>query len=206
MVTRVTVKQQVYEEIKKRIQNLEYPAGERLIIDEIARELGVSNSPIREALNWLEKDGLVYSSPNAGPRVVTLTEKDIADLDQAIHILISAGYDLCVKANNIEILSGMLEYRLKEQERILDLNDEYDYIKSALLFDRSFLDAAGNTQLIKMYDSFADIFFLNVAAMHREGDPDHRQNLLEHKTMLEAVKKNDVNRVKDLMIAHYHIK
>lgn len=205
-VTRITVKQQVYEEIKRRIQNLEYPAGERLVIDEITRELGVSNSPIREALNWLEKDGLVYSSPNLGSRVVNLTEKDITELDQAIYILISAGYDLCLQSNNIDILCGMLEYRLKEQERILGSHDDYDYIKSAILFDRSFLDAASNSQLIKMFDSFADIFFLNVAKMHRTDDPDHQQNLAEHKKILAAVKNNKVAAVKDLMISHYHIK
>lgn len=100
----------------------------------------------------------------------------------------------------------MLEYRLHEQERVLALHDEYEYIKSVLLFDRSFLDAAGNTQLIKMYDSFADVFFLNVAKMHRNDDPDHRQNLAEHEKILTAVKNNDTELVKDLMTVHYHIK
>ena len=51
MATILSVKEQTYQIIKEKILNQEYPAGARININELAEELGISNSPIREALS-----------------------------------------------------------------------------------------------------------------------------------------------------------
>ncbi|GAA3129339.1 DNA-binding GntR family transcriptional regulator [Kribbella aluminosa] len=57
--------------------------GARIVLDELARELGVSKIPIREALSSLESQGLVVQSPHSGPRVAPLSLREF----QAIYLL-----------------------------------------------------------------------------------------------------------------------
>ncbi|MFQ7739785.1 MAG: GntR family transcriptional regulator, partial [Emergencia timonensis] len=73
MATILSVKEQTYQIIKEKILNQEYPAGARININELAEELGISNSPIREALSLLEQQGLVISNRSSGATVTTFT-------------------------------------------------------------------------------------------------------------------------------------
>ena len=58
-----TIKEQTYEILKTRILKQEIPLGSRINIGQLSKELKVSNSPIREALNLLEQQGLVITTP-----------------------------------------------------------------------------------------------------------------------------------------------
>ena len=69
----LTIRQQLYRTLKQRILDGVYPPGAHLNIDIIAREQGVSNSPLREAMTLLVKDRLVENRPNAGMYVIEIT-------------------------------------------------------------------------------------------------------------------------------------
>lgn len=62
--------------LRARIVNSEYAAGQRLVIDTLAKEVGVSQAPIREALRRLEAEGLVEYGTNSGPSIVWLDKQD----------------------------------------------------------------------------------------------------------------------------------
>lgn len=66
----LTIRQQLYRTLKQRILDGVYPPGAHLNIDIIAKEQGVSNSPLREAMTLLVKDRLVENRPNAGMYVI----------------------------------------------------------------------------------------------------------------------------------------
>lgn len=71
----------VYEQIRTLIMNHGIAPGERVNIDEIARELDVSGTPVRESLARLESEGLVSRLPLRGYRVTELlTRREIDDL------------------------------------------------------------------------------------------------------------------------------
>ena len=72
--------EQLYEEIKRRILDYEYRPGDVLPIRKLAASLGVSPTPIREALVRLESDRLIQRSPNNSARVTELTYKDLSDV------------------------------------------------------------------------------------------------------------------------------
>ncbi len=76
------LKDKVYEAIKKSIIDLSLPPGEQLVEQRLAEGLGVSKSPIREALHRLEREGLVYTLPFRGCFVANITEKDIREVFQ----------------------------------------------------------------------------------------------------------------------------
>ena len=63
----------VYQRLRTAIIHGEYRPGTRLVIDQLAAELGVSQIPIREAIRQLESDGFVTFEPYAGAKVTDIT-------------------------------------------------------------------------------------------------------------------------------------
>lgn len=70
-------KNQIYEKIRQDILDDKYTRGQSLVEQKLAKEFGVSRTPIREVLRQLELDGLVESIPNRGVFVVGITHEDI---------------------------------------------------------------------------------------------------------------------------------
>lgn len=70
----------VYNRIRNDILNGVYEPGESLVELKLSEELGVSRTPVREALRQLELEGLVQSVPNKGATVRGVTEQDIQDI------------------------------------------------------------------------------------------------------------------------------
>jgi DNA-binding GntR family transcriptional regulator len=79
-----TYKAIVHGELYELIQNLELPPGERLVEADLAARLGVSKTPVREALLMLEREGLVTMVPHSGATVTWLT---LEDYEQHLFIL-----------------------------------------------------------------------------------------------------------------------
>lgn len=71
---------QAYQELKRIILERQIPPGGKLNEGELAAALGISRTPIREAINRLEKEGLVKIVPQRGAFVVQFTEKDIYEI------------------------------------------------------------------------------------------------------------------------------
>ncbi len=70
----------VFEKIRDDILNGKYKRGEKIIEAKLAEELGVSRTPVREALKQLELDGLIENIPNRGVMVKGITKQDIQDI------------------------------------------------------------------------------------------------------------------------------
>ena len=70
----VTMKQQVYNILKKRIADGTYRHGQRLQEPDLAKELNVSRSPVREAIKELVMEGILIDTPNKGAALKVFTE------------------------------------------------------------------------------------------------------------------------------------
>lgn len=75
-----TASHRAYEEIRRRIFAGEYPAGVRLREDELSTVIGVSRTPIREALRRLDAEGVVVNVPNRGAHVASWTDAELTDI------------------------------------------------------------------------------------------------------------------------------
>lgn len=75
-----TLRQEVADEIRRKILKGEFKAGERIKEHEMAQLLGVSRGPVREALRQLEQEGLVRYERNVGCSVAPINEKDIYEI------------------------------------------------------------------------------------------------------------------------------
>lgn len=119
-----TLSQKVFESIKVNILNFSYLPGVKLSDDEIATELRVSRTPVREALNRLSELGLVEAKSNKGFRVKRFSAKEIEDL----YILRATLERLAVKLT-IERMNSETEKQLRST-----LSDYPQIIKSGDLW------------------------------------------------------------------------
>ncbi len=80
MVVTLTKQQAIYQHLKDRILEGRLAPGQRLIIDEIAAQLGISIIPVREALQFLQAERLVEIRPHAGATVAAITPANIEEV------------------------------------------------------------------------------------------------------------------------------
>lgn len=80
LLDKTTISIQVAQELRRRILAGLYPVGIKLQQEQIAAELGVSRSPVREALGQLEAEGLVILTPQKGAQVAPLSHEEISEL------------------------------------------------------------------------------------------------------------------------------
>ena len=82
MIKKNSLVDQVYEELRNGIISLRIPLGSRLNVNELQDTLQVSCTPIREAINRLQQEGLVTYENNVGARVLNLDEHDVEEIQQ----------------------------------------------------------------------------------------------------------------------------
>lgn len=90
MGSRGSKKAWAYENLKRRIINVELPPGLPINEAELAQQLQISKTPVREALRQLERDGLVENVPSRGSTISHITSQEISDVFQ-IREIIEAG-------------------------------------------------------------------------------------------------------------------
>lgn len=72
--------ERAYEYVRRRILDGSYPMASKLVEDQLAREAGISRTPVREALRRLAADGLVVFEPNRGARVASIARTELLEI------------------------------------------------------------------------------------------------------------------------------
>jgi len=130
--------------------------GQRLKEEELAQELGISRTPVREALLILQAEGLVSAVPNRGAVVRTYTEADLIDMYELRALLESFAAHQAAK----RISDEQLERLTESCERFKALRVEHDLlglIKENLTFHQTIVEAAGTTKLAHLVRSAVEL-------------------------------------------------
>lgn len=198
------MRDQTYRIIRERILNQHYRFGERINIDILSRELGVSNNPIREALTVLEQDGIITITPNVGAKVLEFTAESYRELTETIEILLVGGYELCRREERVpELITAMQEALVKQEEALTQEGEVLDLARHAMVFDECFVRVSGNQCLMGVYDKLVDRFLLAFIHDYTYRDFDKTRNFLEHQDILAAITMEDHDRVLSMIKQHY---
>lgn len=175
----------VFEVIRSRIINGEYESGKQLVEQKLGKELGVSRTPIREALKQLELEGLIENYPNRGMFVKGVSRQDFEDIFLMRTELEKVALGLAIdRISNTEIqeleeIYALMEYYTSQSkmERLMDLDLQfhvaiYEATKSYYLI-----------QTLKEFQSFVKT--TRVFSFHR---PNRMPiSLKEHRAILDAI-------------------
>ena len=192
---------QVFQEIREDILKGKFKENEELREATLGKELGVSRTPVREALRQLELEGLVHIIPNKGAYVTGITEKDVHD----IYMTRSMLEGLCARwaAEHIS------EEQIQEMEEVLLLTEYH-------------LDRGNAEQLAELDGKFHEVLYgasqsrilrhilsdfhkyVQVARKRSVKKEDRaKKSLEEHREILNALRTGDAGRAEEL--AHIHI-
>ena len=203
-VKKEPIKDQIYHIIKRRILNMEYEPGKRLSIMSISRELNVSNSPVREAVSMLERDGLVETYPNAGPSVISFSEEKLAKVAEAILSMLLGALEICEQNDKLDTLIGMLQKALKEQISNLNIDSEQEYARYSIAFEAAFIACCENPYMTKQYTQIEDLFYLIVMYDQFYIHKVRTQAALEHQQILGFIMDGRLDKAKELLSKHYY--
>lgn len=124
------MKKKVYSEMKRRIVFLDYKPGQFLYTKELMKEFGVSLTPIREALIYLEAEELVHIIPNRGAHVSEVSFQDFKDIFEVRLFLIGQSGRLAAQRITNEELTKMKKLlkkikQEKERKVLIQLDSEF---------------------------------------------------------------------------------
>ena len=190
----------VFIQLQNDILNGLYQPGDNLIETKLSEELGVSRTPVREAIRQLELEGLVQSIPNKGAIVKGISAQDIEDI-YTIRMLIEglAARWAAEKINDEE---------LKELREAVDLEEFYTLkndVSHLLLFDSRFHDiifkASKSKPLMHTLSTFHH--YVQRARNISLNNPERARLVLEeHKAILQAIMEHDAEKAEKLTTLH----
>ncbi|MGE5619587.1 MAG: GntR family transcriptional regulator [Sphingomonadaceae bacterium] len=198
--------EKVYEAIRDRIVTCELAPGSPLPVVELARQFGVSLTPVRDALNRLAAEGLVEDVARKGYFVARLDPDEIADLLDARRLIELAAVEQGVYLLEADQLAEMRRL-LAEMIQLFDEEgrclDYAEFSKRDSQFHLLVVSSARNRHLLKIYRGLSvhvHIFRTNLAA--QGGYRRSLASVREHRAILDAFEARDLQALKDALNQH----
>lgn len=201
LANRVTLGQEISALIKQGIATGTLMPGQRIVESKLAQELGVSLTPVREAVRQLVGEGILTVVPNRGPSVRVLTEEDTFEL-----------YSLRAMLEGLAIRLAVTRSPVEDRNKIRDLFAEMvtavddDAVPSLLAYStqlhEGIVQLSDHERLITVYQSLA----LQIAILNRvAGQQSTKQHEVDwHRPLVEALFGDDPNDAERVIRAHVY--
>ena len=193
-------KDEIADVVRERILKGEYEIGEKIKENQIATELRVSRTPIREAFKLLENEGLIDYIPNRGCFAKGFTQQDVDDIYavrealEELAVRWAVGRISADEVTSLEEQCDLMEFytKKKDSKKVFELNNSFHDVIYASARSR-FL-----AQVLRSYKEYIDktrkSFFYEQSYL--EGI------LSEHRAILDAIKEGDVDKAVEAMARH----
>jgi len=198
-----TFKDRAYASLKDVIVSLnvyEHPNEVRLDERRLAQDLGISRTPVHEAMAQLEREGFVRSVPRRGIYVVRKTKKEVIEMITAWAALESMAARLITQSASDEEIGQLRKMFAKFENGTLHAKlDEYSEVN--IEFHQTIIRMSGNGVLINL----AENLFTHMRMIRRKtiGEQDRAdRSIRDHMNIIEALEQRDTERAGDLVRDH----
>ncbi len=184
----------VFHTLRQAILKGEMEPGERLMEIQLAKKLGVSRTPIREAIRKLELEGLVIMIPRKGAEVAGITEKNLRDVLEVRRSLEELAIELAVQRMTEDDIRKLDEARIEFRES-LRTNDVIRIAGADEKFHDVIYNGTYNDKLVQLLNNLRDQIYRY--RLEYIKDTGKRQILMiEHENILAAVKQRNLEMAK----------
>ena len=167
-------------------------AGARLFEHELAARMGISRTPIREAIRQLEREGLVTIHPNRDTIVTAFTSSDVREIYQFRAAIEGMGASLAAEMVHGLVGIAPLFQILATMEAALTAREQQDYLEGDIAFHDAVVEASGNSRLLEARLRVRDQTRRYLAfPLPRLSIDSMRRNLAEHTRIAEAIRDGD---------------
>ncbi|MGN0385364.1 MAG: GntR family transcriptional regulator [Lachnospiraceae bacterium] len=179
----------VFNTLRQAILTGELEPGERLMEVHLADRLGVSRTPIREAIRKLELEGLVLMIPRRGAVVAEITEKSLRDVLEVRRTL---------DALSVELACDRITDQEKEElvkacdafEKATATRDPKKIAEADVAFHDIIVKAAGNVRLTQLINNLSEQMY-RYRFEYIKDESTHEQLIAEHRILLDCIQNKD---------------
>ena len=191
---------QVHKDLRLAILTGKIPAGARLVESTLAEEIGVSRTPVREALRRLVTEGLLYSIPRAGYLVEELSEHEIRDLFETRTAIEQVAARQALQHMTSEEMA-LMEENLRKQTEAIDAGVTEQMINLDTEFHGIIYRATRSKHLYRMCQSLSDhTLKFRIAAIHVPELAKRARD--DHLKIYGAFKSNDREQAEAVIASH----
>lgn len=192
----------VYAQIRDAIIGAEIQGGAPIREDEWARRLGVSRTPVREALRRLSAEGLVEVLPSRGARLVVWEDEDLEDLFRIRALIEGYGAELAAAAATDEDVQKLTELQ-ERMEACARSKDQGRHELGRLDLDvhRGIVALSGSPRLVDVHERLSAVP-TQFLAMRRYTKSQLRDRLKQHRDVLRAIEVGETEWAGAMMRAH----
>ncbi len=191
-----TLTQQAYQRIRNGILSGTLANGNRLTEDYLAQALGISKSPVREAMNRLENEGLIVIKPRRGAFIRSFSPRDvdeIYDLREALECHLVRNLKLTATAHQ------KLTHAVQKAFQALERSDRRQYISSDMEFHSILARCSENSRLRQVLENmYGQLVVLRLRTYQLTG----QHSTLQHRRILNALRRRDNALAEKLMAEH----
>ena len=190
----------VFRTLRQAILTGEMKPGERLLEIHLANKLGVSRTPIREAIRMLELEGLVIMVPRRGAQVAQITEKSMSDVLEVRCALDELAVELACERITEEEKTELAE-TCKAFEKATATKQVHVIAKADVEFHDIIFKAAGNPRLTQMINNLAEQMY-RYRFEYIKDESQHQMLVEEHKHICESISNRDIAAAKEAIRTH----
>ncbi len=196
-----TLHEQVFRQLREAILSGQLREGERIIETEIAGKMGISRSPLREALRKLELEGLVTVTPRKGAIVNAFSAEDIEEIYLLRSVLEGAAARLAAARITSEGLL-VLEESVGRMDALTRNGDLSGLVEENTNFHNVIIKASGQKRLVQLIGTLQEyVRKFRTASLSRPGRAANA--LKEHREILAALREREGEKAEKLV--HHHI-
>ena len=200
VIQRHSVANQVYFDLRARILSGQLPQGERLVEATIARSLGISRAPVREAVNRLMEAGLLENRTHFGPSVIQMSSDKIRELYAVRNSIESLAIQAVAKRHSKEDIAELRRLITAMSDRA-EAEDLPGLVEAELVFHEALWRMADNPYIQKIAGLLFDHMRLALTI-----DNASYGNLVdvarEHEPLVEAIETGDPARASEALTRH----
>ena len=181
----------VFNTLREAILRGELKPGERLMEIQLANKLGVSRTPIREAIRKLELEGLVLMIPRKGAEVAQITEKSLRDVLEVRRALENLAVQLACLRMSPQTLAD-LKAAARAFEEILGGEDVTAVAEADVAFHDVIYMATDNQRLISLLNNLREQMY-RYRVEYLKKKECHKQLLWEHQEIIRAIEAGEID-------------
>ncbi|MDD7740848.1 MAG: GntR family transcriptional regulator [Fusicatenibacter sp.] len=190
----------VFHTLRQAILKGELKPGERLMEIKLANQLGVSRTPIREAIRMLELEGLVIMVPRKGAQVAKITEKDLKDVLEVRLGLEDLATRLACQRISREQLEELCRAS-RNFEKLLNSDDLQALAEADVAYHDVIYKATGNPRLIQLLNNLREQMY-RYRIEYLKDSKVRRSLVEEHDAIFGSIKKGDSKGAQQMIREH----
>lgn len=190
----------VYEELKREILVGEIAPGTRMMEIELADEMGVSRTPVREAIRKLEKEGLVTIEPRKGAYASDVSIKDMVDVLEVREDLEAMAAAMAAQKVNEDEKQALIEATLEYKEAVESERTE-DIIRCDEKFHQLIVNCSGNKTLVQLFSQVQELA-LRFRYLYYDDFSRYERMPMEHREIEEAILSGDYEKAREAAGEH----